>query len=337
MNEFAFIQRIRERVAQSHVQSAELKLGISDDTAIFQPRAGRELLITTDLLVEDVDFKLAYTVPRWLGHKALTVSLSDIAAMGGAPRYAMLTLAIPPPLRTESFWEEFFDGYFAVAESCGVLLIGGDLSSTPHGLSIDSLVVGDCLAGRAVRRSGARVGDGVYVTGCVGAAAAGLQLLLRGARAVEDEQTLEQRALRAHLRPIARVEFGQQLGESGLANALIDVSDGLAQDLAHICEESRVSALLDCAAVPVAEEVSLIAADENAAFQLAVSGGEDYELLFTAQPSNEAALFQVAQSCNLPLTRVGEIIAREERGHVLARQAGRVTPLAVRGYDHFAV
>jgi thiamine-monophosphate kinase len=346
MSEFAFIERIRARAAHSRIQSADLKLGIGDDTAIFQPRAGRELLLTTDLLVEDVDFKLEYAVPRWLGHKVLTVSLSDIAAMGGTPRYSLLTLAIPPallgapPLESswaDSFWEAFFDGYFAVAERAGVVLIGGDISSTPHGLAFDSLVVGDCESGRAVRRSGAQAGDGVYVTGSVGASAAGLKLLLAGARVHEAEQTLAQQALRAHLRPEARVEFGQRLGASGLAHSLIDVSDGLAQDLAHLCVESRVSAVLDFDAVPLAETVSLIAVERAEQFQFAVNGGEDYELLFTASAENEAALWQLAQTCGVPLTRVGEIGAPAQTGPVFLRKAGETAPLSFCGYDHFAV
>lgn len=345
MNEFEFIRRIRERAARHYVQSPELTLGIGDDTAILQPRPGRELLITTDLLVEDVDFKREYIVPRWLGHKVLTVSLSDIAAMGGAPRYALLTLAIPPDLlstpTSESFWEAFFDGYFAAAEHAGVVLIGGDISSTPHGLAFDSLVVGDCERGRAVRRSGAQSGDGIYVTGSVGASAAGLKLLLAGARVAEAEQTLVQQALRAHLRPEARVEFGRQLGASGLAHALIDVSDGLAQDLGHLCEQSKVRAVLDFAAVPVAPAIRLVATGEQAAFSLALSGGEDYELLLTAAPDSEPALLALAQACGVPLTRIGEIVPVDSlgvaSGRVFVRQADRVTPLAILGYDHFAV
>ena len=335
--EFAFIHRIRERAQQCCASAPELTLGIGDDAAIFQPRAGRELLVTTDLLVEDVDFKLEYAVPRWLGHKALAVSLSDIAAMGGAPRHALLTLAIPPYVQTETFWEEFFDGYFALAESCGVTLIGGDISATPHGLAVDSLVIGDCATGRALRRSGARVGDGVYVTGHLGASAAGLQLLLRGTRVNEAEDSLVQRALRAHLRPDARTVFGQQLGERGLAHALIDVSDGLVQDLAHLCEESHCSAVLDFDAVPSAEAVTLVTSDATAAFQLAVSGGEDFELLFTAATQHDAALRQLARECDLPLARIGEIVAPDATAQVFLRTADSLTPLPARGYDHFKV
>lgn len=334
-SEFAFINRIRERTQQSRVPAPEISLGIGDDTAVFHPRPGRELLITTDLLVEDVDFKLEYAIPQWLGHKALAVSLSDIAAMGGTPRYAMLTLAIPASLQSASFWEAFFDGYFALAEHCGVVLIGGDISSTPHGLAIDSCVLGDCVTGRALRRSGAQLGDSIYVTGQVGASAAGLQLLLGGARIDEASVTAEQHALRAHLRPEARSEFGRLLGEHRLAHAMIDVSDGLAQDLSHLCQASRVSAVLDQAAVPIANEVRLLTTDASAAFQLAVSGGEDYELLFTADAQVEAELQRLAQTCALPLTRIGEVVASDLQTNVLLRSGNEIKPLNISGYEHF--
>lgn len=336
-SEFAFIQRIRERVQQSRVPAPELSLGIGDDTAVFRPSLGRELLITTDLLVEDVDFKLAYALPRWLGHKALAVSLSDIAAMGGTPRYAMLTLAIPATLQSDSFWEAFFDGYLALAERNGVVLIGGDISSTPHGLALDSCVLGDCVAGQAIRRNGAQLGDHVYVTGQLGASTAGLQLLLRGARVDETTTSLEQQALRAHLRPVARSEFGRLVGEHRLAHAMIDVSDGLAQDLGHLCAASHVSAVLEQTAIPLAKEIGLIAPEIDSAFQLAVSGGEDYELLFTADAQAEAALLHLAQACNLPLTRIGLIVAPGAQPQVLLRTSAEVKPLTVRGYEHFNV
>src|SRR5262245_7825139 len=155
-SEFEFIKRIREQAAKQ--KSPDLILGIGDDSAILREREGRVTLATVDLLVEQVDFKLEYTVPRWLGHKALAVSLSDIAAMGGVPAHSLLTLGIPPSLisNSTSFWEEFFNGYFALAERHGVMLVGGDISSVPERLMIDTVVLGHCDAGKAVRRSGAR-------------------------------------------------------------------------------------------------------------------------------------------------------------------------------------
>lgn len=355
-SEFDFIQQIRQQAAKQAQPAGDLVFGIGDDAAIWREQTGRETLVTVDLLVEDVDFKLEYALPRWLGHKALAVSLSDIAAMGGSPKFALLTLAIPPNLKSQTFWQEFFAGYFSLAEEHGVELIGGDISSAPDRLAIDSIVIGQCATGRAVRRTGAKAGDAIYVTGTLGASAAGLKLLLNGARVGDDvrssafrrltfasEQPPEggttnaiQSAICAHLRPEPRVEFGQHLGNLGLANSMIDVSDGLAQDLAHICEDSGVSAVIDFDAVPVAEEVSLVAANSDEAFNLAVNGGEDFELLFTADPKNEAALMEIGANHRLRLTKIGEVISAGQSSSVLLRREGNVKPLLIRGFDHFA-
>src|SRR5499426_4071300 len=219
-SEFDFIKRIRDQAAEASAQ--DLILGIGDDAAILREREGRETLVSVDLLVEEVDFKLEYAPPRFLGHKALAVSLSDISAMGGAPAFSLLTLGIPKrspisDLKSDIFWEEFFAGYFALAEEHSVALIGGDLSSTPGRLAIDSIVIGHCRAGGAVRRGGAKVGDAIYLTGSVGASAVGLKLLLDGARVDEGEDSLTQSALLAHLKPAPRVAFGRRIGERGLA------------------------------------------------------------------------------------------------------------------------
>ncbi|MBL8168039.1 MAG: thiamine-phosphate kinase [Acidobacteria bacterium] len=341
-SEFDFIKAIQQKAAAQ--SAADLVLGIGDDAAVWREQAGRETLITVDLLVEDVDFKLAYAPPRWLGHKALAVSLSDIAAMGGAPKFALLTLAIPPTLTfqtsapaTETFWQEFFAGYFSLAETYGVQLIGGDISSAPERLTIDSIVIGHCAAGRAVRRNGAKSGDAVFVTGSLGASAAGLKLLLNGARVGEaTNEAMSEAAIRTHLRPEPRVEFGRRLGELGLATAMLDVSDGLAQDLSHICADSSVGAILDFDAVPVAEEVSVVTTNAADAFALAVSGGEDFELLFTANTENEAALLMLADECRLRLTRIGEIVPADDTPAIQLRRANKLSPLSPRGYDHFA-
>ncbi|MDQ3011679.1 MAG: thiamine-phosphate kinase [Acidobacteriota bacterium] len=387
--EFDFIKQIWQIQQKAATQTAaDLVFGIGDDAAIWREQTGRESLVTVDLLVEDVDFKLEYAPPRSLGHKALAVSLSDIAAMGGAPKFSLLTLAIPPNLKSqisnpefENFWEEFFAGYFALAARHGVQLIGGDISSTPDRLTIDSIAIGHCQTGKAVRRNGAKVGDGIYLTGSVGASAAGLTLLLEGERVDEGlfhrrdaetteqarreektsalsplslrlcgedgptkelfERALRQSALRAHLRPEPRVEFGRKIGESGLVHsmlvqAMIDVSDGLAQDLRHICEASGVGAVLEFDAVPVAAEVKLVTTNSYDAFELAVSGGEDFELLFTAHRKDEAALFGLAASCQLKLTRIGEVLPADPAAKIWLRRNSEVKPLSIRGYDHFA-
>lgn len=342
-SEFDFIKRIRDQAAKH--QSSDLVFGIGDDAAILRERSGRETLVTVDLLVEDVDFKLEYAPPRWLGHKALAVSLSDVAAMGGQPAFSLLTLGIPKQsqisnLKSRIFFEEFFAGYFALAEKYSVTLIGGDISSTPDRLAIDSIVIGHCGAGKAVRRDGAKAGDAIYLTGSIGASAAGLKLLLDGARVNESEDNLTQSALRAHLRPDPRVEFGRRVGEFGLAHSMIDVSDGLAQDLAHICEESGVAAIVDFDSAPVAREVGLILKEPEAAFAFAVNGGEDFELLLTASRDNETRLFEIADDCGLKLSRIGEIVPADQvraSSRLLLRRGGEIRPLSIRGFDHFAI
>ena len=328
MSEFDFIERIRSRIKS---QSPDLLLGIGDDAAVLREQVGRETLITTDLLVEDVDFKLEYIPPAWLGHKALAVSLSDIAAMGGTPRFSLLTLAIPLKsaecgVRSAEFWDAFLDGYCALAEAHQVTLIGGDISGMPERLAIDSVVLGNCASGKSVRRSGARVGDAIFVTGELGASAAGLQLLLNGERVDEANDDWRQQAMRAHLRPEPRVAFGQALGQSGLAHAMLDVSDGLAQDLAHLCTASQVSATLMAETIPIAESASL---------QLALHGGEDFELLFTAEAQHEAALQRLAESHHLRLTRIGEIVSSSDLTTLTINQNGLSQSLLPRGFDHF--
>ncbi len=342
-SEFDFIKQIQQKAAAQ--SAADLVLGIGDDAAVWREQSGRESLVTVDLLVEDVDFKLEYVPPRWLGHKALAVSLSDIAAMGGTPKFSLLTLAIPRPIADCGLriadWEQFFEGYFELAAKYGVALIGGDISSTPDRLTIDSMVIGHCQAGKAIRRDGAKVGDGIYVSGSVGASAAGLKLLLGGERVEESssEEQLKQSAIRTHLKPEPRVEFGRRLGELGLANSMIDVSDGLAQDLAHICEASGVGALIDIDfdAMPIAEEVRLVTATADEAFEFAVNGGEDFELLFTADRSREAELTALAEECQLRLTRIGEVTESFHSVAVQIRRGNEVSPLSIHGYDHFAV
>ncbi|HEY8461380.1 MAG TPA: thiamine-phosphate kinase, partial [Blastocatellia bacterium] len=332
-SEFEFIKRIRDRAASR--KESDLVLGIGDDAAILRERQGRETLLTADLLVEEIDFKIEYAPPRLLGHKALAVSLSDIAAMGGEPAFSLLTLGIPKRFHISNpesrwFFEEFFAGYFALAEKHSVRLIGGDVSSTPDRLTIDSIVIGHCRAGQAVRRGGAKPGDAIYLTGSVGASAVGLKLLLDGARVNENEDSPAQSAMRAHLKPEPPIAFGMRIAEQGLAHSMIDVSDGLAQDLLRICEESGTAAIIDFDSVPLAlplNEVGLISKEPEAAFEFAVQGGEDFELLFAASGSVEAELFEIAADCGVRLTRIGEIIAADQtRPRLLLNRGGQVKP-----------
>lgn len=333
-SEFDFIRQIRSR--PSH-QTDNLVCGIGDDAAIIRQRTGRETLISTDLLVEDVHFSLAYFSPFALGHKTLAVSLSDIAAMGGRPEYALLSLGIPAELSSaEKFWEEFFDGYFALADEFGVTLIGGDTSSSPHKLVIDSIIMGQCEQGQAVRRDGARVGDAIYVTGKLGASAAGLKLLQQGMKP-EGAVGTQRELLKAHLLPQPRVEFAKYLNALQIPHAMMDVSDGLGQDLSHICTESRVSAVLDAEKIPIADGVGKVAGGKTQAFKLAISGGEDYELLFTTDPATGPQLREFSKQFEMPVTRIGEIIVADAGTPALfLRRAGKPVQLTPQGFDHFS-
>ena len=332
--EFSFIEGIRRRISRG---TSGLRLGIGDDTAVFEESSGRERLVTTDLLIEGIHFKTEYSPFKTIGHKALAVSLSDIAAMGGRPDYALLSLGIPKGLRSDRGWEEFFDGYFDLAGRYGVALIGGDTSGSKDALVIDSIVIGSCPAGRAITRRGAKPGDAIFVSGRLGASAAGLNLLNRGRRLSECND-LEAEALMAHLLPQPRVELGLRLNEVDSVTSMMDISDGLAGDLRHICEESQVSAVVDPRLIPVAGCLEELYDDPGIRMELALSGGEDYELLFTAPEEQEGFLKNLGAELKLEISRIGQILHISETGHRLGvwkRVEAGFDLIGFKGYDHF--
>src|ERR1043165_2718511 len=289
-SEFDFIASLKQRVTASGVKSESLIAGLGDDAAVFRSSAGKESVITADLLVEDIDFRRTTTPPFLLGHKALAVSLSDIAAMGARPLWSLVSIGVPEDVWETEFVNQFYDGLLALANHYGVQLIGGDTSRTNESIVIDSVVVGECAAGRAIMRAGAAPGDQIFVTGSLGAAAAGLRLIERGAHlaeqnlADEDSQKLDHVLIR-QLRPEPRVGWGIVLGEERLATAMIDLSDGLSSDLNHLCEASGVGALIDSSLLPIDNRVvELCGRRALDPLQLALHGGEDFELLFTVKP-----------------------------------------------------
>jgi len=317
-SEFDLIRRYFEQPARD-VQPGDRRmrrvaLGIGDDAALLRPSAGMELAVSTDLLLEGRHFR-AGADPRKLGHKSLAVNLSDMAAMGAAPRWATLALALPAA--NEAWLEEFAKGFFALAGRFGVELIGGDTTRGP--LSICITILGEVPAGLALFRAGARPGDDIWVSGELGGAA--LALAQPGIAA----------AARRLDEPEPRVELGERL--RGIASAAIDVSDGFAQDLGHVLARSGAGAIVEYALLPRAEEVRKI---QDAAMQarLVLSGGDDYELAFTAPQSSRDEIAALSADLALALTRVGSIQSGEPKLQVIDPQ-GR--PLAVeRGFDHFA-
>src|SRR5215213_9659646 len=252
--EFDFIESVRRREHERPAANRHpsLILGIGDDAAVLRPRAGFDLVITADLLVEDVDFRLegGWTSPRDLGHRALAVSLSDAAAMGARPRFCLLSVGVPRALWRGRFPDEFYEGVRSLAEVYGVRIVGGDTSRTPEGVVIDSIVMGEVRRGRALTRGGARAGDRIFVTGTLGGAAGGLKILESGAVRTSRGRA-EGGLLLRQRRPEPRVGWGALLSEKGLATSLIDLSDGLSSDLAHVCRESGVGARVEAASLPV--------------------------------------------------------------------------------------
>lgn len=337
--EFDFIELIRRqedarltRLKNSSLVTHHSSLirGIGDDAAVIRQRAGFDTVVTADLLVEDVDFRLVrgWSSPRDLGHKALAVSLSDVAAMGARPRFCLLSVGVPRMRWRGAFLEEFYEGVRSLAEAHGVVIIGGDTSRTPERVVVDSIVLGEVRSGRAVPRSGARSGDQIFVTGSLGGAAAGLKIL--ESRAVRKSKTPG--LVARQLRPTPRVEWGAMLGERKLAGAMIDLSDGLSSDLAHVCRESGVGARIDAASLPLDPLLESTGVAHADALSHALDGGEDFELLFTVSERDARRLPDELDGVRV--TRIGEVT--RERGKVRLVHKGRARLLRPGGFEHFA-
>jgi len=318
LGERRLIALVRRRFGRAR---AGIALGIGDDAALV--RGPSKLLLTKDLLVEDCDFRKALHPPFLLGRKALNVNLSDIAAMGGRPLYALLGLALPGT--TDEAWlDHFLRGFGAAARERGVAVAGGDFSESRR-IVISVTVTGDGT--RAVPRSGARPGDGIFVSGTLGDAAAGFRLLERGRGSGGGKQA--GRLLRAFLDPEPRLDLGAALGRMRLASAMIDVSDGLSVDLSHICAESRAGAEIDLARIPMSEALRRLS---DRPLALALDGGEDFELLFTVRPGNLGRVRRLA--ARFGFTEIGRIVRGRKLTAVDA--SGRRKPLVPKGWEHFA-
>lgn len=319
LSEFDLIKQyfVRQRPSRA-------TLGIGDDCALLTPGAGKQIAISSDMLVEDRHF-FAGADARMLGHKSLAVNLSDLAAMGARPVAFTLALALP---QAERAWlAGFAEGLFALADEFGCELIGGD--TTKGALNICITVFGELTPGQALRRSAAVAGDDIWVSGTVGDA----RLALAGYR-MEQALTpneLLTAAARMHT-PTPRVTLGCALAEHGLAHAAIDISDGLVGDLGHILKASQVGATLDVDALPAGPV--LAQQETGLRRRYTAAGGDDYELCFTAPAASRAAIAALATSCGTPVTRVGCIQAQS--GLRLVDAAGLPLDLQLSSFDHFS-
>ncbi|MFZ5483122.1 MAG: thiamine-phosphate kinase [Pseudomonadota bacterium] len=311
-SEFDLIARYFTRPARTAI------LGVGDDAALLRPSPGRDLAISADMLVAGRHF-FPETDPEGLGHKALAVNLSDLAAMGATPRWALLSLALPGP--DEAWLAAFARGFHALADQQGVELVGGDTTGGP--LNINVTILGEIPAGQALRRDGARVGDDLWVSGELGGAA----LALRQARGELSLPDPVLRDCRDRLdRPTPRVALGLAL--RGIAHAAIDVSDGLLADVGHVLARSGVAAEIWADRVPVAWP------GESMALSCALTGGDDYELCFTAAPEQAEAVRRAGHEAGIAVTPIGRIVTGT--GLVCRGAEGEMIEIEGRGFDHFA-
>ncbi|MBS0171390.1 MAG: thiamine-phosphate kinase [Nitrospira sp.] len=329
-SEFGLIRRLQAQAAQPDPQVA---LGIGDDTAILKTSISEWTLMTTDLLAEGVHFDLATSSCEDIGYRAAIANLSDIAAMGGTPRFMLVAIAIPATCSTAHV-HQLYRGMMQACAPYRVCLVGGDTSASRHGLFLSVTLTGVVRPRRALLRSGARTGDRLYVTGTLGDSRAGLDLL--SSRRRTPLSAAHRRFLLArHHRPSARIAEGRWLVTQGLANAAIDLSDGLTGDLRHICEESGVGAEILESALPISPACRAYAAAQRIRPEdLALQGGEDYELLFTVPANRQSRFERLAGTTRFRFTCVGTITSRRS-GLRLRTEEGTLKPLPLTSYEHF--
>ncbi|WP_447602272.1 thiamine-phosphate kinase [Nitrospira sp. Nam80] len=333
--EFALIESLRVRFAS---KDAGLIRGIGEDAAIVKTSSRDRLLLTTDLLTEGIHFDLATTSLEDIGYRSAIANLSDIASMGGRPRYLLVAIAVPQHINFAAI-RRLYRGLMQACRPFNVHLIGGDTSASRHDLFISITLTGAVEAARALQRNGAHPGDFLYVTGTVGDSRAGLMLLQERKSHVKKADPAQSAGdrflLRRHHKPSARIEEGRWLATKRLATAAIDLSDGLAGDLRHLCDESRVGAEVDCAALPISSPCLRFAHVRGLApADLALAGGEDYELLFTVNSRNRSRMEREAARLGYRCTCIGQM-KPASFGLRMRTVNGSLEPLAPVSYEHF--
>lgn len=325
-SEFDFIQNIKNKYGLAHV---------GDDCAVLPKDDKTDMVVTADMLVEDIDFRLDWTTPEFLGHKALAVSLSDIAAMGAEPTWAMLSLGVHEHLWKTDFLDKFYDGWHRLSRRSGVELVGGDVSRTSDKFVIDSIVGGEVPKGSAIMRSGAMEGDAIVVTDHIGGSAGGLKLLESGRRIGENTESWEEVMLSIHLQPWPQTGGGVYLQTQKVAHSMIDISDGLASDLLHICKASSVGAKLLAERIPLNLNLNNLFDSFDEQLEFAFSGGEDFQLLFT-MPVDKIPQLSAGLIGGLDyglFSIIGEVTANI--GIIELIRDGKTEILEPKGYRHF--
>lgn len=332
VGEFGLIEALTAVLPAAVRAGAGLRIGIGDDAAVWTPAPGASLIVTTDSLVDGVHFRRDWTDWASLGHKSLAVNLSDVAAMGGAPRVAVVTLGLRGDERVRDL-EELYSGLGALASRTETLMAGGDIVASPEAFTIHVTVLGETIGTRVLTRSGARPGDLVAVSGAIGASAAGYRLLLAGEDDPRRNAATADLLIAAHLRPEPRIALGHVLVDHG-ATAAMDLSDGLFGDLPKVLARSGAGAEIDAASLPVAAAVRALFPRDW--LDLATRGGEDYELLFTAPPDAFETIRVAAAEIEATVTAIGEIVERDEVAPLRMQGLdGVVRPVEAGAFDHF--
>ncbi len=334
IGEFGFIRQLKRQCLPS---SPWIVKSIGDDAAILKPRPGQQLLISTDAFIEGGHFDLAYQTPKDVGRRAGVANLSDIAAMGGTPLYLLVSMAVPARISPETI-RDLYRGFQDACTPYDVALIGGDTVSSPSQIFLSLTIVGSVRTNRALTRHTAKIGDRLYVTGTLGDANAGLRILQTHAKHLHRFRppAADTFLIRRHLQPAPRIHVGQLLTDRRLAHAAIDLSDGLSSDVRHVCEDSRVGVEIRRDDLPLSPQLRAFARRNKLdPLELALQGGEDYELLFTAPIEHHRKVLAVSKQTGVPISCIGTIKPKRF-GQRLELPDGQHQPLVPKGFDHFS-
>jgi len=329
VGEFGFIERIRKTLKED---GSSVVLGVGDDAAILRPTAGQELIFTTDMLVEGKHFDLKTITPWQLGAKTMAVNVSDCAAMGAKPTAVVVSLGVPKDFPVKDL-EAFYDGMKGWGESYGARIVGGDTVGSDQ-FVVNVALIGEVEKGRALRRSGAKAGEALFVTGTLGDSAAGLHSLQHPDPKGKDAATL---LVKRHLTPTPRFNVGRYLSSKRLASSAIDVSDGLSSEIHHLCEGSGIGAEIHEEALPLSDSLlHYCEAKDLDPLGFALDGGEDYELLFTVPLTRiSEAVRNLPGETGTSVRSIGRMVPKA-KGVTLITRKGQRVPLKPKGFDHFS-